>query len=153
VVHPKVRSEVPNSHVGKSIGFAEHDENADRDSKTKVAEKDELGVLGFVQRTGRVEVVDAGKEPVDPALSATFKLALVVVVAGDIAKKIHWPAQELLSNGMEQGGNGGLLSQFVKFVHQFSDTASIHLASLGNEDHVTLHVASGLVMLAMGNLP
>jgi hypothetical protein len=58
VVHPEVGGEVPDSHVGKSVGSAEHDENADRDSKTEITEEDEFGVLGFEKRTARVEVVD-----------------------------------------------------------------------------------------------
>ena len=48
VVHPEVWGEVPDSHIGESVGFAEHDKNADRDSKTEVTEKDELCVLGLV---------------------------------------------------------------------------------------------------------
>ena len=33
------------------------------------------------------------------------------------------------------------------------DASGILLASLGNEDHVALHVASGLVVLSVGDLP
>jgi len=58
VVHPEVGGEVPDSHVGQSVGSAEHDENADRDSKTEITEENEFGILGFEKRTARVEVVD-----------------------------------------------------------------------------------------------
>lgn len=153
VVHPEVRSKIPDGHVGETVGFGEHNENADSDSKTDITEEDELGVLGLVKRTAWVEVVDTSEEPVDLALSATLNLTLVVIVTGDITKEIHGPSQELLSNGVDQGCNRGLFSQLVQFVDHFSNTAGINLASLGNEDHITLHVSGGLVMLAVGDLP
>jgi hypothetical protein len=153
VVHPEVRGEIPDSHIGETVGFAEHDENANCNSKTEITEEDELGVLGLVKRTIWVEVVDTTEEPVGLALSTTFKLTLVAVVASDIAKEIHWPAQELLSNGVDQGCNWSFFGQLVQFVDQFSDTVGICLTSLGNEDHVTPHISSGLVVLAVGDLP
>ena len=153
VVDPEVRGKIPDCHIGETVGFREHNENADTDSKTDVTEEDELGVLGLVKRTAWVEVVDTSEEPVDLALSATLKLTLVVIVTGDIAKEIHWPAQELLSDGVDQGCNRGLFSQLVQFVDHFPDTTGINLASLGNEDHVTLHVSGGLVMFAVGDFP
>jgi len=153
VVHPEVRGKIPDGHAGETVGFGEHNENTDSDSKTDITEEDELGVLGLVKRTAWVEVVDTSEEPVDLALPATLKLTLVVIVTGDIAKEIHGPAQELLSDGVDQGCNWGLFSQLVQFVDHFPDTSGINLASLGNEDHVTLHISGGLVMLAVGDFP
>jgi hypothetical protein len=54
---------------------------------------------------------------------------------------------------VKKGCNRGFFSQLVKFVDKFSDTAGIYLAGLGDEYHITLHMSSGLVMLAMGDLP
>jgi hypothetical protein len=153
VVHPEVRGKVPDRHVGETVGFAKHGEDTDSDYKTEITEKDEFGVLGFVKRAFWVEVVDACGKPVNHTLSATFMLTLVVVVASYIPKEIHWPSYKLLSEGVKKGCNGSLFGQLVKFVNEFSDTVGICLASLGNEDHITLHVSSSLVMLAVGDLP
>jgi len=153
VVHPEVRSEIPDSHVGETIGFAEYDENANCNSKAEITKEDELGVLGLIKRTVWVEVVDTTEEPISLALPTTFKLTLVAVVASDIAKEIHWPAQELLSNGVDQGCNWSFFGQLGQFVDQSSNTLCICLTSLGNEDHVTLHISSGLVVLAVRDLP
>ena len=84
VVHPEVWEEVPNEHVLESVGLAKTDQNGDSDSETEITQENEFGVLRFVQRAGWVEVVDTSKIAINLALSATFKLTLVVVVASDI---------------------------------------------------------------------
>jgi hypothetical protein len=54
---------------------------------------------------------------------------------------------------VDQGGDWSLLGQLVQLVHELSDTSGIYLPSLGNKDHVTLHISGGLVVLAVGDLP
>ena len=54
---------------------------------------------------------------------------------------------------MEHGGDWGFFGQLVDFVNELSNTVGVLLASFGNENHVTLHVSSSLVVLAVGNLP
>lgn len=58
VVHPEIGDEVPDKHVVESVGPAESDEGRDSDGDTKIAQQDQLSILGFVQRAGGVEVVD-----------------------------------------------------------------------------------------------
>jgi hypothetical protein len=86
VVHPEVGGEIPDSHIREAVGFAEHDENTDSDSKSKITEEDEFGVLGFVKGAVWVEMVHTSGKPVDHSLSTTFVLTLVVVVTSNIAK-------------------------------------------------------------------
>lgn len=153
MVHPEIRCEIPDCHVGETVRSAENDEDTDSNSKAEIAEEDEFGVLGLVERTVWIEVVDTSEESVDLALSATFMLTPVIVMTSDVAEKIHGPSKELLSERVEEGCNRSLLRQFVKFVDHFPDTAGIYFAGLGEKDHITLHVSSGLVMLAVGDLP
>lgn len=54
---------------------------------------------------------------------------------------------------MDEGGNWSLLGQLVELMDELSDTGSIVLTSLGNENHITVHVSSRLVVLAVGDLP
>lgn len=64
VVHPDVRGEVPDSHVGESIGLGKHDESSDGDGNSKIAQKNELGILCLIERAAWVEVVDTVHESV-----------------------------------------------------------------------------------------
>lgn len=110
-------------------------------------------VLLLIQGAGGAEMVDAAEEAIGLALSLALGLAVVVVVARDVGDEIHWPSSELLGQEVESSGNGSLLHQLRKLMRKFADPASIDLASLRHEDHVTLHVASGLVVLAVGDFP
>jgi hypothetical protein len=98
-------------------------------------------------------VVDTSEPAVNLAISTTFRLTLVVVVASDIGEKIRRPAEKLLPKGVDEGSDWGFLGQFVQFVNEFSNAAGVLLAGLGDENHITLHVSSGLVVLTMRNLP
>ena len=153
VVHPQIRDEVPHEHVGEAVGAAEHGQDGDGDGQAQVAEEDELGILGLEERAGRAEVVDAGSEAVLHALAAALGLALVVVVARDVAEEVHGPAEQLLGERVDDGGDGRLLGQLVQLVGQAADAAGELVARLGHEDHVALHVARGLVVLAVRDLP
>ena len=98
VVHPEVGEEVPDEHVLEAVGLAERDQDGDGDGEAEITQEDEFGVLGFIQGAGWVEVVDASEVAVDLALSTTFELTLVVVVASDVGEKVHWPSKELLAD-------------------------------------------------------
>lgn len=98
-------------------------------------------------------MVDAGGISVYLALSTAFRLTLVVVVAGNIEEEVHGPAEQLLSDRVEEGSDWSLLSQLVQFVDHLPNTTRILFSSLGNKDHVTLEVSGGLVVFAMGNFP
>lgn len=117
MVYPQVRSEIPDSHVGETIGLAEKSENGDSDSNAEITQQNELGVLGFIQWALWVEMVDSGEETVALSLSTTLRLTLVVVVASDVAKEVHRPAEKLLANRVDQSGNRCLLRQLINLVN------------------------------------
>jgi len=87
------------------------------------------------------------------AFSTTFNLTLVVVVASDVGNKVQRQSEKLLPNRMEQSSNRCFLGQLINFVDKFSHTASVLGTSLGNKDHVTLHVSCCLVVLSVGDFP
>lgn len=153
MVNPEVRDEVPDEHVGEAKLLDEEVQGGHGQADTDVAEDDEMGVLVLVQRGTGVEVVNAAAEAVVLALAATLALALVVVVAGDVGQEVVGPADELLAEEQEQGVDGGLLGQLRQLVDHLAEAGGLLLAGAGHEDHVTLEVAGGLVVLAVGHLP
>ena len=153
MVHPEVRKEIPDEHVLESVGLAKSNQDGHGDGEAKITQKDELCVLGFIQRACGVEVVDASKEAIDPALSTTLKLTLMIIVASNVTKQIHGPSENLLANRVKKGSDWSFFGQLIEFVDKLSNTAGVHVTSLGDENHVTLHVSGGFVVLAVGNLP
>ena len=153
MVHPQIREEVPHEHVVEAVGTAEDGQDGDGYGQADIAEQDQLGILGFVERAVRAEVVDPAKVAICLALAATLRLALVVVVARHVEEEVHGPAEQLLANGVDEGGDRCLLRQLVQIVGHATDAACELVAGLGHEDHVALHVARGLVMLAVRDLP
>lgn len=153
MVDPEVRNEVPDEEVGPAEVVAEIDEDGGSDGDAEVAEEDQLGILSLVEGAAGVEVVDAVEKAVLLALAAALALALVVVVAGNVGQEVVGPADELLGNEHEQGDDGGLLAELGQLVGKAAEAGGLLLAGLGHEDHVALHVAGGLVVLAVGDLP
>lgn len=153
VVDPEVGQEVPDEHVVPAKGVDKVAEPSGSQADTNIAENDEPGVLVFVQGAGRVEVADTAAEAIVLALATALTLALVVVVASDVGQEVVGPADELLADEHEQGVDGGLLGQLGQLVDKLAETRSLLLAGAGHKDHVTLHVAGGLVVLAVGHLP
>src|SRR5688572_21593664 len=153
MVHPEVRNNVPHSDVGPAKRVAGVVDSAESDEKTNVAEDDILGVLVIVEGAARVEVVHAAEESVCLALAATLTLALVEVMASDVAEEVHRPAEKLLADEVDGCGNGGLLSELVKFVNELAQTGSLSLTGAGHKNHITLHVSSCLVVSTVGVLP
>lgn len=153
VVNPEVGNKVPDGHVVETELLDEEVQSSGHQTNTNIAEDDELSILVLVQRAAGVEVVDTTTEAVLLALAATLTLALVVVVAGNVGEEVVGPADELLEDEHKKSESGGLLSKMGKLVGHLSETSSLLLAGSGNEDHVTLHVAGGLVVLSVGDLP
>lgn len=54
---------------------------------------------------------------------------------------------------MDGSGDGSLLGKLVELVHGPADSRCVDFTSLGDENHVTVHVARGLVVLAVRNFP
>lgn len=153
VVHPEIRDKVPDGHVGPAESVAEVGEGTEGEDEAKVAEEDELGVLVVIQRAAGIEVVNTTAVAVLLALATALTLTLVEVVAGDIAHEVAGPADELLADEVKQGGDGSLLGELAQLVHHLANASGMLLAGAGKENHVTLHVAGGLVVSAVGQLP
>src|ERR1700736_3288739 len=98
-------------------------------------------------------MVYAAEDAILFSLATTFRLTLMVVMASSVSKQVQNPSSKLLTNQMGCGKDWSLLGQLRKLVDEFSNTTGIDLASLGHEDHVTLHISGSLVVLAMGNFP
>lgn len=153
VVNPEVGNKVPDGHVVETELLDEEVQSSAHQTDTDIAQDDELSIIVLVQRAAGIKVVDTTAEAVMLALAATLTLALVVVVASNVSEEVVGPANELLEDEHEESESGCLLSEMSELVGHLSETSSLLLAGSGNEDHVTLHVASGLVVLSVGDLP
>lgn len=152
MVHPKVWDEVPDEKVRETVLVADKAENRGGDGKTEVRQEDQVLVLLFVERA-------AGKKVVHTAVavlltdSLAFGLLGVVVVTSHVLKQIHRPSSKLLHQERNSSVNWGLLHQLVHFVQQSTSASGVLLTRAWQENHVALHVAGSLVVLAVTDLP
>ena len=153
VVDPEPGNDVPNKDSLETVDLANESEDGESDSETKVTEEDQLLILALVERAVGKEVGDTAAEAVVPASTLALSLLVVVVVASDVEEEVHGPATKLLADHVESGVDGSLLEELVHLVDSSAGAGSEDLASLRHEDHVALHVAGGLVVLAVADLP
>lgn len=153
VVDPEPGNDVPNENSLETVDLADESKNGESDGKTKVTEEDQLLVLALVKRAVGQEVADTAAEAVESAGTLALGLLVVVVVAGDVEEEVHGPASNLLTDHVDGGVDGSLLHELVHLVDGSASAGSEDLTGLGDEDHVTLHVAGGLVVLAVADLP
>lgn len=153
MVHPQVRETVPDQQVQPAELGADEVQGSARKDKTQVTQDNQLGVLGLVQRAGGAEVVDTATPAVVLAHTAALGLAGVVVVAGNVVEQVQRPAEELLGQKVGGSQDGSLLAKLTELVQGLADAGSVLLTGLGHEDHVASQVTSGLVVLAVGDLP
>jgi hypothetical protein len=153
VVHPKIWSEIPQEQVGEAMTLTDRVEDAACDQETQVTQDNQLRILCFVQGTAGIEMVDTASNAVVLANTTALTLNLVLVVAGDIGEEVHWPTKELLADEMNCCGEGGLLSKLIQLVKQVASARAKLLLRLRDKYHVSLHVASGLVVLAVRDFP
>lgn len=153
MVDPEVGNKVPDGHVVEAKLLHEEVQASGDQTDTDIAQDDELSITVLIQRAAGVKVVDTTAETVLLALAATLALALVEVVAGDVGHEVVGPANELLQDQHEQGEGGGLLGEVSELVSHLAETGGLLLPGSGNKDHVTLHVAGGLVVLSVRDLP
>lgn len=116
MVNPEVREEVPDEQVAPAELVTENYESRDSNGQTDIAQEDQLGIPGFVQWAGGVEMVNTAEPAVLLALSATLALAFVVVVSGNVGHQVVGPADELLSEEVDEGDDRRLLTELTKFV-------------------------------------
>ena len=88
MVDPKIRQEIPHSQVGPAKILADEEKNCPGDSKTKITQEDQFRILGLVQWTGRVKVVDAPEPAIALPLTTAFMLALMLVMSSDVRTKV-----------------------------------------------------------------
>lgn len=153
VVDPQVRKKVPDKHVVPAKLVYEEVQHSAHDCDADITQHDKMSVLVLEQRRTGVKVADTTAETVELALATALTLALVVIVAGDVGQKVVGPSDKLLADEHGQGVDGGLLGQLAHLVGQLAQAGGLLLAGAGHKDHVTLQVAGGLVMLAVGHLP
>lgn len=153
VVDPEVRKKVPDKKVLEAEVLVDEVKGSAGQSEAEIRQENQLLILALVKRARRVEVVDTTEEAVALALTLALGLLVVVGVAGDVGDNVQGPAEELLKDHVGRGSDGGLLHQLGELVDGMADPASVNFTSLGEEDHVALHVASSLVVLAVRDLP
>jgi hypothetical protein len=153
VVDPEPGNDVPNEDSLEAVDLANESEDGESNGKAEVTEEDQLLVLALVKRAAGQEVADTTTEAVESADTLALGLLGVVVVAGDVEEQVHGPASNLLTDHVDRGVDGSLLHELVHLVNGSAGAGSEDLTGLGDEDHVTLHVAGGLVVLAVADLP
>ena len=153
VVDPQIGEEVPHRHVRPAESLSEEEEGRGGDGNADVAHHDQPGVAVLIQRAAGVEVVYAAAEAVPLALATTLALALVEVVARHVGEEVVGPADDLLADEVDEGGNGRLLGQLVELVNETAHPSGLLLAGARDEDHVALDVACRLVVLGVAELP
>lgn len=153
MVHPEIRDSIPHEKVQPAEVGSHIVQSAAGQEQTQITQNDQLRVPGLVQGAAGIEMVDTTGKAVLLALAPSLGLASVVVVTGDIDGEIHGPAEQLLEKQGAGRQNWGLLHQLAQLVHSSADARSIVLPGLGNEDHITGHVAGSFVVLSVGDLP
>jgi len=153
VIDPEIWKPVPDKHVEVAELLAQSVEHGTDDSQTEIAEEDQVGILCFIQRAPRVEVVDTTEETIPLSFPSTLFLVFVVVVTGNVGKDVQWPPSKLLTDQVQSSRNRGFFRQLMELVSVMTDSTSIYFSCLWDEDHVSFHVTGSLVVLAVGNLP
>jgi len=153
VVDPEVWDTVPDHEVSPAKLAADEEKERGGDQKSKVGQQDQVLVLLLVKRAGWHEVVDTTTVAVELADTLALGLLVVVVVAGNVVDEVSWPSTELLHEQEAESCNWSVLGQLVELVHSHTNSSSVLLAGPWNENHVTVHVTGGLVVLAVGDLP
>ena len=127
MVHPQIWQDVPYEQICHAVIRPNPEKGAQGDEESYVAKENKFGVLRLIERTGRVEMVDAGAKSVLLSFPTTFALPLVEVMPPNISQEVSRPATKLLTNEVEGCGNGCLLGKFVNLVHDFSKVRSVLL--------------------------
>lgn len=153
MINPQIWQDVPHKEVRKSKVLSHPVEDAGGDQEPNIAECDEFCIFRLIQRTRWVEVVDAIAEAILLPFSAPFALSLVAIMPGHIRDQVGRPATKLLVDKVEGSSEGCLFGELVELMQKVAISRSIIFSCLRHEDHVSLHVARRLVMLAMRDLP
>ena len=98
-------------------------------------------------------MADPPKRPVVLSFATSLALAIVVVMSRIILEEVEWPSDQLTSDQYERGDDWGFFSEFRQLPDFAAYTTGVDLAGFGEEDHVALHVARGLMVFAMGYFP
>ena len=77
----------------------------------------------------------------------------MLVVTRGVHSKVEVPTESLLTHKSECSDNWCVLSQLSYLVDHFVELRGILLTSAGNEYHVAIEIAGGIVMLGVSDLP
>lgn len=150
MVDPEVWETVENHNVPPAPLLDSKVQAVGSDGNTEVRVKDQVSILILVQWRAGIKMVDTTKPSVALSLSTALRLTLVAVVTGDVGDEVHWPSEKLLKHEVDEGRGWRLLNELTKLVAVLS---KLFNAGLWNENHVSLHVSSSLVVLGVRNLP
>lgn len=73
------------------------------------------------------------------------------LLTGDVGEKVHDPSKQLLGNQSVQGDDWGVGSNLLE--DMCTSALDKHVPGLWNEHHISVHVASSLVVLRVGEFP
>lgn len=154
MIHPQIRTKVPNRDVGQTPNLNGLVKEVHGHGNADIAQQNPLGITVLIQRTAGVEMIDTTEQSIPLSNSTTFRLALVVGVSGNVVDKVKGPSQKLLADKVHQGCNRGLLGQLSDVMANTTGVAArVLLTRLGNKNHVTFKMSSCLMVLSVGNLP
>lgn len=98
-------------------------------------------------------MIDALGPSVRLPLPTSFGLALMLIVSSDIGAQVQEPSCQLLSDHMSCRRDRCLLHELAQFMGIVPKPGSVLIPGLWYEDHVSLQVASGFVVFAVGDFP
>jgi len=153
VINPQIWQDIPHKEVRKSKVLSYPVEDAGGDQEPDIAECDEFCIFRLKQRTRWVEVVDTIAEAILLPFPAPFALFLVEIMPGHICDQVGGPATKLLVDKVEGSSEGCLFGKLVELMQKVAISRRIIFSCFRHEDHISLHVARRLVMLAMRDLP
>lgn len=136
VVNPEVGHKVVQRHGGETPLLNRQVDESHGDQDTNIRNNDIHEVLLVKNRRDREEVVD------------NHLGSVRVLLASDVGEEVHNPAKELLEKNVPKSKDGGVLGS----LGDVSNGKEL-LLGLGNKNHISLKVTSGLVMLTMRNSP
>lgn len=116
MVNPEVWKEIPHSQVRPAKFLPNQYKDSSYNCQPQVARKDQLAILGLIQRACRVKMVDVAAPTVPLALTTAFFLTSVTIVTSDVDGEIQEPSSKLLTNQGTGGNDGGLLGELSQFM-------------------------------------
>lgn len=152
MIDPEIWQEIPNGQVRPAELLSEHKQDRGCDSQTKIRQEDQVLVLLLVKRALGVEVTDA-EISVLPADALAFGLLMMMIMACHVRNQVPGPTDKLLTNEHDGGIQRSVFEQLMHLMHEVAHLSGVRLASPRHKHHISFHMASCFVVLAMANFP